>query len=107
MIEICREDLNQKKIEEMAGKYPIAKVFANQGSGTCFIHEVRKEEIVVEDLFGQVHPLRITDLVFMQFFLDFEEIFKMMKDERAVSSGTSKLEKSFEEIEKKLASVEV
>jgi citrate lyase alpha subunit len=106
MIETSREDLNQHKIKEMAGKYPIAKIFAREGFGICFIHEIRKEEIVVEDLFGQIHPIKIKDLILMQFFLNFEEVFKAMKEERAIFSDCSRLKESFGKIEKKLVGFE-
>ena len=103
MIEICREDLNQKKMEEMTVKYPIAVVIANQGFGICRIIEASEKELMLEDLSGQVHLIEFKDTISVR-FLEFEDLFRMMKEDR---KSVLRINGFFESVEKRLENISI
>lgn len=60
---------------------PIAVIVADREFGTCYIHEVRGEDLTIEDSFGQVYVIERKDIISMD-FLEPKDIFKRMKENK-------------------------
>lgn len=82
MIAIFKKEINSKNIKSlMASINPIAVIVADREFGTCYIHEVQKESLTVEDSFGQVYVIERRDIISMEFF-ETKDIFKRMKENK-------------------------